>query len=136
MDIQPGCRFCLANNLLLDAPLLATDQFFMLGSIDPMIPLAGMIVPRRHSETPFEFTAEEWTAFGTMLERAKAHFADTNPDGFTLGWNVGAVAGQHVFHAHLHIIPRFAGAPNAGVGIRRIMRTPDWPGSNDPHSHL
>lgn len=137
MDCQPGCRFCLANNLLLDTPILMDDDFYMLGSIDPMIPLAGMIVPRRHSETPFEFTPEEWAGFGATLTRAKDHFStERQPDGFTLGWNVGAVAGQHVFHAHLHIIPRFAGAPNAGIGIRRIMRTPDWPGSNDPHDPL
>ena len=98
----------------------------MLGSIDPMVPVAGMIVPRRHSETPFAFNAQEWLAFGPMLNAAKDHFADHNPDGFTLGWNVGAAAGQHVFHAHLHIIPRFRDEPNAGVGIRRIMRTAQW----------
>jgi histidine triad (HIT) family protein len=122
-----GCRFCLDNHLLVDTPLLEQTHFYMLGSIDPMVPLAGMIVPRRHSETPFEFTAAEWVAFGEMLVLAKAHFARHRPDGFTLGWNVGAVAGQHVFHTHLHIIPRFTGAPNEGAGVRRIMRTPDWP---------
>ena len=123
---EPGCRFCLANNLLLDTPLIEGEKFYFLGSIDPMVPVAGMIIPRRHSETPFDFTAEEWPAFGEMLVQAKAFFADRRPDGFTLGWNVGAVSGQHVFHAHLHIIPRFEGEPNEGIGIRRIMRTPKW----------
>jgi histidine triad (HIT) family protein len=123
---MPGCRFCLANALLVDAPLLETTLFYVLGSIDPMVPAAAMIIPRRHSETPFEFTADEWTAFGETLTQAKTLFADQRPDGFTFGWNVGAVAGQHVFHTHLHIIPRFKGEPNEGVGIRRIMRTPLW----------
>ncbi|WP_052726362.1 HIT family protein [Devosia epidermidihirudinis] len=126
-DVKPGCRFCLENALLVDTPLIEHDKFYMLGSIDPMVPVAGMIVPRRHSETPFEFTPDEWAAFGKILVAAKQYFADRAPDGFTLGWNVGAVAGQHVFHAHLHITPRFKGEPNEGVGIRRIFRTPDWP---------
>ena len=123
---EPQCRFCLENGLLVDEPIFVNDMFYMLGSIDPMVPVAGMIIPRRHSETPFEMNDQEWSALGPSLIQAKAHFADRNPDGFTLGWNVGAVAGQHVFHAHLHIIPRFENAPNAGVGIRRVMRTADW----------
>lgn len=126
MTPSAGCRFCLANNLLVDTPLFSNDQFYALGSIDPMVPKAAMIIPRRHSETPFELLADEWLGFAEILARAKAHFADLKPDGYTLGWNVGAVGGQHVFHTHLHIIPRFKGAPNEGVGIRRIMRTPDW----------
>jgi diadenosine tetraphosphate (Ap4A) HIT family hydrolase len=126
VDIQPGCRFCLANNLLVDQPIFMTDSFYMLGSIDPMLPVAGMIVPRGHSENPFEMASDEWAGFADALSRAKAHFADRQPDGFTLGWNVGAVAGQHVFHTHCHIIPRFKGEPNEGVGIRRVLRTAQW----------
>jgi histidine triad (HIT) family protein len=125
-DIRPGCRFCLANGLLVDTPILETTHFYMLGSIDPMVPIAGMLIPRRHSETPFGFEPAEWVDFGVALAAARNHFAQRQPDGYTLGWNVGAVAGQHVFHAHLHIIPRFAGEPNEGVGLRRILRTPDW----------
>lgn len=127
MACEAQCRFCLGNNLLVDSPILSGELFFVLGSIDPMVPLAAMIVPHRHSETPFEFTAEEWVAFGQTLLQVRALFADRNPDGYTLGWNVGAVASQEVFHAHLHVIPRFKGEPNEGVGIRRIMRTPEWP---------
>lgn len=122
----PGCRFCLANGLLDDTPLIEDEHFFVLGSIDPDMPQSAMVVPRRHSETPFDFTPEEWPAFGDMLNRARDLLAPHAPDGFTLGWNVGAVAGQHVFHAHLHIIPRFKDGPNAGAGIRRVLRTPDW----------
>ena len=32
-----------------------------------------------------------------------------HPDGYNLGFNDGAAAGQTVFHAHLHVIPRFDG---------------------------
>ena len=126
MAAQPHCRFCLDNALLVDAPILVTEYFYLLGSIDPMVPVAAMIIPKRHSDDPFGMTPDEWADFGNALAAAKAHFAGHHPDGFTLGWNVGATAGQHVFHTHLHIIPRFEGAPNEGAGIRRIMRTPDW----------
>ena len=32
-----------------------------------------------------------------------------NPDGYNIGINVGAAAGQTIFHLHLHIIPRYKG---------------------------
>lgn len=122
---QPGCRFCLGNQLLVDTPILETEHFYMLGSIDPLLPVAGMVIPKRHSDDPFGFSDSEWADFGTALVAAKAHFAHRKPDGYTLGWNVGAVAAQHVFHAHLHIIPRFKGEPNEGIGIRRVLRAPE-----------
>ena len=119
---KPGCRFCLANGLLLDSPLFTNGSFYFLPSIDPGVPLAGMIVPFRHAETPFDFDADEWRDLGDILGRARAHFAEHQPDGFTIGWNVGEAAGQHVPHAHLHVIPRFASEPHAGAGIRRALR--------------
>jgi histidine triad (HIT) family protein len=126
MTDHSDCPFCLENQLLADKPLLANDAFYFLASIDPEVPLAGMVIPRRHSETPFDMDQAEWAAFADMLAQAKAFFASSAPDGFTLGWNVGAVAGQSVFHTHLHILARFKGEPAEGAGIRRILRPQDW----------
>ena len=124
--VAPGCRFCLENRLLSDQPLFGNDAFYFLASIDADVPHAGMIIPRRHSETPFEMLPDEWAAFADMLQRARAHFDHLKPDGFTVGWNVGAAAGQHVFHTHLHILARVKGDPAEGAGIRRILRPQDW----------
>ncbi len=116
------CRFCLANDLLVDSPLFSNASFYFLASIDPGVPIAGMIIPFRHAESPFDLNAAEWQDLGDMLERTRAHFAEERPDGYTIGWNVGAAGGQHVPHAHLHVIPRFTGEPHAGAGIRRAIR--------------
>lgn len=120
--VKPGCRFCLANQLLVDTPILETEHFYMLGSVDPLVPVAGMVIPKKHSEDPFGLSPLEWADFGNAIAAAKAHFDAKAPDGFTMGWNVGAVGGQHVFHTHLHIIPRFKGEPNEGRGIRNAFR--------------
>lgn len=116
------CRFCRANGLLIDAAVDATAHFYILPSADPAMTLAAMVIPHRHSETPFDMTAEEWADFPIALAKARALFAVHDPDGFTLGWNVGAVGGQNVFHTHLHVIPRFAAEPLAGKGIRHAFR--------------
>ena len=45
-----------------------------------------------------------------------------NPDGFNIGVNNGEDAGQTVFHAHFHVIPRYKGdVKNPTGGIRGII---------------
>lgn len=116
------CRFCLGNGLLDDAPLYRNAAFYVLGMLDPARAKAVMIVPLRHSETPFDMSAEEYAHLPDALAFAKAHLAQFSPDGFTIGWNVGAAAGQTVFHTHLHVICRFADAPVAGEGLAGMLR--------------
>jgi len=44
------------------------------------------------------------------------------PDGFNIGINDGAAAGQTVPHAHMHIIPRYLNdVPDPRGGIRWII---------------
>ena len=86
---------------------------------------SGIIVPVRHAETVFDLTGEEVAATFRMLAQAKAWLdREHSPDGYNVGWNSGAVAGQQVFHAHLHVIPRFAQEPLAGHGIRYHLTGP------------
>jgi diadenosine tetraphosphate (Ap4A) HIT family hydrolase len=67
----------------------------------------------------FETTAQERWALFTPANAAKAWLdREYQPDGFNLGVNVGAAAGQGIFHVHLHLIPRYRGdvaAPRGGV---------------------
>jgi histidine triad (HIT) family protein len=87
---------------------------------------SGIIVPVRHADTVFDLTADEVAATFRMLARAKEWLdREHSPDGYNVGWNSGAVAGQQVFHAHLHVIPRFAQEPLAGHGIRSQLKGPD-----------
>ena len=118
----PGCRFCRANTLLADQPVHETAHFYVLMSIDPALPGAAMIVPHRHSETPFEMTAEEWADLPAAIAACRTTLSTWQPDGFTMGWNIGSAAGQTVAHSHLHVIARFADHPLAGQGIRHALK--------------
>lgn len=115
------CRFCLANKMLIDSPLVLSEFFFLLGSIDPAKPAQAIVVPIRHVETPFELQANEWVDLGRMLDIAKGHLSSVRPDGYTIGWNVGAAAGQDVFHVHLHVIARFKGEKSVGRGLHAVL---------------
>ena len=87
---------------------------------------SGMIVPVRHAATVFDLTEDEVVATFRMLAQVKVWLDEQHsPDGYNVGWNSGAVAGQQVFHAHLHVIPRFAQEPLAGQGIRAHLKGDD-----------
>ena len=46
-----------------------------------------------------------------------------SPDGYNIGWNCNTIGGQHIMHAHLHVIPRFNDEPYAGKGIRHWLKS-------------
>ena len=84
---------------------------------------AGVIVPKAHRETAFDLTPEEWEATYLLLQDVKAYLDEThNPKGYNLGWNCGDIGGQHIFHSHFHVLPRYEDEPLAGKGIRYLFK--------------
>ena len=116
------CPFCLSNNLLIGEPIFENTSYYVVGMIDPERAHALMIIPKAHSETPFDIGPAEWTALSEPLAFAKDWLSAFNPSGFSVGWNVGASAGQHVEHVHLHVICRFDGEASTGLGINALIR--------------
>ncbi len=58
-----------------------------------------------------------------LLRSARADLdAELKPDGYNIGVNVGAAAGQSIWHVHVHLIPRYAGDhPSPRGGVRQIL---------------
>lgn len=84
---------------------------------------SGVIIPVRHAETVFDLTPDEVLATFELLAEVKQWMDATyHPQGYNVGWNCGAVGGQAVMHAHMHVIPRFAQEPYAGRGIRYWLK--------------
>jgi len=82
-----------------------------------------VIIPKSHVSSPFDLSDKEWADTKNMMDIIKNYIdKNYNPGGYTVGWNVGATAGQTVPHAHLHIIPRFDSEPLAGKGIRHWLK--------------
>ncbi len=83
----------------------------------------ALIVTRRHTADWFSATAEERSELMAATEIARqAISARYQPDGFNIGMDVGAAAGQTIYHLHVHIIPRYQGdAVNPRGGIRWVL---------------
>ena len=82
-----------------------------------------LLVPIRHVATWFDASPEEQQALTEGLEIAKAYIEQTyQPDGYNIGINVGAAAGQTVPHLHVHLIPRYSGdVPDPRGGVRHVI---------------
>jgi diadenosine tetraphosphate (Ap4A) HIT family hydrolase len=74
----------------------------------PVTPLHTLVIPKRHVRGYFELDHAELEACHRLLEREKAAIEreDRAVDGFNVGINDGRVAGQTVFHCHIHLIAR------------------------------
>jgi len=83
-----------------------------------------IIVPRRHVADFFDMTAAEQSALLSLLNEArKIVQGKHSPDGYNIGANVGAAAGQSRMHVHFHLIPRYKGdVPDPSGGIRRALK--------------
>lgn len=111
------CPFCdriARGDLLLTSPLAAA---FADGY--PISPGHTLVVPRRHEADFFALSHDEQAAVWRLAAAVRAHLDAARPaDGYNVGLNAGAAAGQTVLHAHVHVVPRFAGDvqdPRGGV---------------------
>ena len=109
-----ACPFCLPDRpLLAESPLVVA-----FADARPVSPGHTLVVPRRHVSTYFDCTEDEKATLWALVEHVRGLLSDRNPDGFNVGFNDGAAAGQTVFHAHIHVIPRYAGDvrdPRGGI---------------------
>ncbi|MEQ8230761.1 MAG: HIT family protein [Gammaproteobacteria bacterium] len=114
-----SCIFCH-----LDRPVVAANALAIaFRDAYPVSPGHTLVTPRRHVRTILDATPEEYAAcFELAREVARQLAEELTPDGFNLGVNVEAAGGQSVWHAHIHVIPRYTGDnPDPLGGVRNVI---------------
>jgi diadenosine tetraphosphate (Ap4A) HIT family hydrolase len=120
------CPFCT-----MDQSRVFTENDLSVAILDayPVTPGHTLIIPKRHIVSFFEATADERSALFELIDGVRERLLNRQspfdnrdisfmPDGFNIGINDGAAAGQSVFHLHIHLIPRYVGdceCPRGGV---------------------
>jgi histidine triad (HIT) family protein len=100
------CLFCKIAEGKIPAKIVAqNDHALAFRDINPQAPTHVIIIPRKHIATLNDLAEGDAELVGRLHLLAKQIAAD---EGLTDGWrtvfNVGAHAGQTVFHIHLHLI--------------------------------
>ena len=103
--------------------LASNSLAFAIRDPYPVAPGHTLIIPRRPIATWFEATREEKLAIVELLDVVKDRLdAEFHPDGYNVGFNVGAAAGQTVMHLHVHVIPRYRGdMADPRGGVRHVI---------------
>ena len=126
------CIFCL-----LDRPVLAeSDLARAFADAYPVSPGHTLIVPKRHVRTIFDTSAEEYAACFALLREVRDLLqARHQPQGFNFGANCEVAGGQSVWHAHLHLIPRYTGDTADPLGgVRNVIPRKHKPGPDSAPS--
>lgn len=120
-----NCLFCSIENDLEQKIVLSNQYCMFLQKPQEILIGSGVIVPKRHRKTVFDLSEDEWNATFDLLKEVKMYIDNKyKPQGYNIGWNVNEVGGQEIFHAHLHVIPRYEDEPMSGKGIRYWIKQP------------
>lgn len=116
-----ACLFC---SIPQERIIAENNLAFAIRDGFPVTDMHSLIIPKRHVEDYFGLTKDEILACDELLKiiRAKILASDNQVEGFNIGLNCGAVAGQTIFHCHTHLIPRRKGdVANPRGGVRHLI---------------
>ena len=119
--MDEDCPFCNIGEHV--EVLFKTDTAMAILDSFPISHGHTLVIPKRHIPDYFDLTVEEQNELWQLVKRCKMILQDRfHPDGFNIGINVVEMAGQSIFHVHIHLIPRYKGdVKNPKGGVRHII---------------
>jgi len=121
-DSVPDCTFCYEN---IKSRII--DKYNSVVVIKDNFPVSNdhcLIVPKRHVPDYFSMTIAEKMDSDNLLRilQKRISSSDSTVTGFNVGMNCGTSAGQTIFHAHIHLIPRRdEDTPHPRGGVRGVI---------------
>ena len=112
-----NCIFCkLANGEIPTATLYEDDDFRVILDAGPASKGHALILPKEHYKNLYELDDEIAAKALVLAKKMITKLTDVlGCDGYNIVQNNGEVAGQTVFHFHIHLIPRYEG-DEVGLG--------------------
>jgi len=105
--MSQDCIFCKILEGAIPADSLYRDEEVMVfKDLHPQAPTHLLIIPTKHMDTLVEAEPQDQMVLGQLMLTAQrmANQFNLNEEGYRLVLNVGAGAGQAVFHLHLHLL--------------------------------
>ena len=128
-DAGGQCPFCRAPMLTDEDGLIVARGAvaFAVLNLFPYNPGHLMVCPYRHVADYRDLTLEETAEVAAMTQTAMRVVSEVSePHGFNLGMNQGAVAGAGIAaHLHQHVVPRWGGDANFLPIVARTKALPE-----------
>ena len=115
--MKDDCIFCkLANGVFPTNSIYEDDDFKVILDASPATKGHALILPKEHYANIYEIDDE---ILAKAVKLAKKIITEETErlgcDGYNMVQNNGEVAGQTVFHYHMHLIPRYKDDDNTNV---------------------
>lgn len=106
---KDDCIFCkIANGDIPSKTLYEDELFRVILDVAPATKGHALILPKNHAANLYELPDNEASKILMLARDMATKMTKTlQCDGFNLMQNNGEVAGQTVFHFHLHLLPRY-----------------------------
>lgn len=104
-----NCIFCkIAAGDIPSKTIYEDEQFRVIMDISPATKGHALILPKEHYANLYEIPEEVAADAMKLAKKLAKKVTDVlECDGFNVVQNNGEVAGQTVFHFHMHLIPRY-----------------------------
>lgn len=104
---QPAdCLFCkIVAGGIPSEKVLESDSALAFRDINPGAPTHVLVVPKRHVASTHDLSLADGDELADLFDViGKVAEQEGIADGYRVVTNVGAKAGQSVFHLHLHVL--------------------------------
>ena len=112
-----SCIFCkIANGEIPSKTLYEDEKFRVILDLGPATKGHALILPKEHYADLYEIDENVAARVMKLAKKLAAHMTEVlKCDGFNLVQNNHEIAGQTVFHFHMHLIPRYESDDNKNV---------------------
>ena len=104
-----NCIFCkLANGIIPTNSIYEDENFNVILDMSPATKGHALILPKDHYKNLYELPENTAAEVMKLAKKMAVEMTEKlGADGFNLVQNNNEVAGQTVFHFHMHLIPRY-----------------------------
>lgn len=120
------CIFCkIVAGEIPASKVYDDDHFLAFLDISQVTPGHTLVIPKKHARNLLEMTPDETAALFNIVSRVtKKVESATQPQGMNIISNMEEIAGQSVFHTHVHILPRYSQEDDLKIDF--IAHEPDF----------
>ncbi|HYN64098.1 MAG TPA: histidine triad nucleotide-binding protein [Candidatus Limnocylindrales bacterium] len=104
-DYEPDCLFCkIAAGEIPSEIVHSDEQVVVFRDVNPRAPTHVLAITRRHIPSAAELTDADGELLAALFGALRRVAEEAGLRGYRIVTNVGADAGQSVFHLHLHML--------------------------------
>ncbi len=105
---MPPCLFCkIINGEVPSTTIYEDADTLAFLDIKPVNPGHTLVIPKKHYENIHDTPDETFAKMSVAAKKVADAILKLGAKGVNIGMNNGKEAGQIIFHAHVHVMPRY-----------------------------